>query len=130
MAKRLTAKQLGITSEERKALIKVRDGLADGKFVHRKHPLPDKPTDKPIFNMNAWRENWKCGTAGCIGGWMEVELAYEEGNWNYSKALDPLFQPFDLAYWSTLTPARAVRAIDNFLETGTDRPWARRKRAA
>ena len=124
MTKRLTARQLGITPEERRALIKVRDGLAAGEYLHRRiehSNLPDP--GRPIFNMSTWRgEEGFCGTAGCIGGWME----------RVGAALAPLFMPSykDTGSWDGLTTRRAAKAIDRFLETGTNRPWARRAPAA
>lgn len=136
--KLLTARQLKITEAERVALLRVRQGLAEGRFVHRPEPDVGNPTDKPLFNMGETFGRWECGQIGCIGGWMGFEMA--EGNCDFyvgdletpgghSPALHGLFFPHPSGCgatggeWSQLTPRQAVRAIDKFLASGAKYPW-------
>ena len=69
------------------ALRRVRDGMLAGKYVHIRPEYPvkqmvtilvDRPKEqiasKRLFNMCWWVADTDCGTCGCIGGWVEVEL--------------------------------------------------------
>lgn len=109
-----------LTPQEKKALIRVRDGLRSGKFVHRKNPYDTAPSKKPLFNMGTVGlfHQWDCGSIGCIGGWVEKELrrkgfAHQKGN--------KLCYPIELRDWVGVTPAQAAKAIDNFLKDGDPR---------
>lgn len=106
-----------MTPQEREALIRVRDKLAFGALK---------------LNMQMIRSS--CGTAHCIGGWMYVflkpsEVGYhdiwsyvQQGGCTRSQKLKSLFYPQTLnRKWGNITPAQAVRAIDNFLKDGFPR---------
>lgn len=130
-----TAKQLGISSKERAALVKVRDGLRSGKFVHVKDVIGStKAESKPVFNMDITMNNaYACGQAGCIGGWMAMQLGKRPGkasDYVYdNRPMSDLFFPPDIVDFATITPARAAKAIDSFLNTG-DPNWSGRKKKA
>lgn len=129
----LSAKKLGITQKELNALKRVRDGLREGRYRHVKNcDLRDAKSDgRPIFNMEGSAWNASCGTVGCIGGWMAMSMgmstlaASDYVHDTSPAALHPLFFPHgvDLFHWDRITPKRAARAIDNFIETG-DPKWA------
>lgn len=120
-----TARQLGITSKELDVLMDVRNKLCSGEYKHVVINMLGTSMDDTCrtgFNMRIW----DCGTACCIGGWMNREC-YEWGpkhSPKHSSALQRLFYPdLDPNKWSSLSTCDAVAAIDNFVETG-DPKWA------
>ena len=133
--KLLTAEQLGITQAEYEALLSVRDDLANGRLCHislkKLEALMESAdydwyeSDATMFNMH----EWSCGTAACIGGWMELKL----GNRGYfasdhrqsEKSLNDLFYKFPgfNSQDKDPTPEEAVRAIDRYLTNGPKNPW-------
>ena len=130
-----TARQLRITAKEYEALLKVRDLLS------KREVLFDMGT---ILNEKRYRRGFgkdvhNCGTVGCIGGWMAVIMHGGLDDFNFdrmsddvisyvergrSSALDKLFYPggVHVDLWSEITPGHAIRAMDNFMNTG-DPDW-------
>lgn len=117
-------------------LTEVRDRLADGRI------------SKDMFNMCEGMNG--CGTSGCIGGWMlfienngrapitpvaeMTEICYggreDEMKRERRDALYDLFfrfpekaQYINDDYRSNITPERAVKAINNWLEGKPGNPW-------
>lgn len=115
----LTARQLGIEEWERDALIRVRNSLRNGSIPAR------------LFNMYKPDVNPKCGTAGCIGGWVSHygRLNNEEHEEFWGRHIQDgspfaqLFYPLGIEDWTDIAPRTAVRAINNFLYTGKP-DWA------
>lgn len=113
-----------ITAEEKAALIRVRDGLRAGKYVHARSA--DKRSKKPRFDMGTTglfkQGKHGCGSVACIGGWVHKELGRTGGasTWAYTKAA-ALCYPDVINDWSGITPKEAANAIDNFLKDGKPR---------
>jgi hypothetical protein len=134
--------KLGISPSEYGNLIKVRDMLAASVIPHN---LDQGKAPGDSFNMYAaCRKEHNCGTAMCIGGWIrlfELDLAADEkGVYTISEAhqrdisgyvhdrggpIRELFWPktnrdyfLSPSEMRRITPAQAVKAIDNFLHTG------------
>lgn len=89
------------------ALRKVRDDLCAGRIKAES------------FDMSEWH----CGSVGCIGGWAEQlyqpDLTQRVELMSDDNPLNRLFYPHCLSTdWSTITTCQAIKAIDNFLETG------------
>lgn len=106
-----------MTDAERDALIKVRNGLASGEYVHSR----DNPqTGKRGFDMNEYRN--PCRTGACIGGWMANELGIQPVGYVHGGGFDSdlmqLFFPDDRFDYESITVHQAVQAIDNFLACG------------
>lgn len=116
-----------MTPTEREALIKVRNGLASGEYVHARSRRSKK--GKRVFNMDVTHS--PCGTAACIGGWMAMDMGMEVGDevdlyvceGGHEEDLYNLFFPDDDfgGSYSLITPQQAVHAIDNFLKDGDPR---------
>ncbi|MDH7796373.1 MULTISPECIES: hypothetical protein [unclassified Beijerinckia] len=124
----LKPKDLGISIKERNALVKVRDGLQAGEYVHVKEPIYRYvPCKKPIFNMVEFEGEFDCGTVRCIGGWVAHlcdNFSPRSYVCNAEGPLGELYFPLggdggndDYAY-SRITPKQAAKAITNFLDTG------------
>lgn len=104
----MTPAELNIHPKEYKALLKVRNKLCDGSI---------KPE---LFDMCDFDSSKSCGTAHCIGGW--VRIYYKNINYNKDETFS-LFYPREADIpWYKITTCHAVKAIDNFLETG-DPNW-------
>lgn len=99
--------------------MKVRDGLASGEYRHVKNIDTAKPNDKLGFNMYRWMDEYNCGSVGCIGGWLETKANISVSNEN--DQFKDLFMPADIGDWDKITPTKAAKAIDNFLN-GKE-PW-------
>ncbi len=137
--KYLSASKLGITPEERTALLKVKRFLKIIPAVKDYNSRSDHQLDeveKPAasrFNMNREVAAYDCGTACCIGGWMylqmkgvplketvQVPLAIAKGARRYVDDRGPmgrLFYPEKVDY-DSITPQRAAKEIERFLTTG------------
>lgn len=141
-----TARQLGITEQERAALLRVREKLASkvmryqeevGELASNDHPMWSW-TDKPIFNMAHCWNRFECGQVGCIGGWVAFEMGLDDcdgyvaraedtdgpSHNQCSKTLGPLFFPPERKYgdYTGITTRQAVNAIDKFM-SGVKYPW-------
>lgn len=141
MTDRKTAEELNIKQEEYDALVKVRNGLASGCFVHVEVNSFGKPIGEhaPMgFNMSSCGAHGSCGTVACIGGWMQVIMQGKTSNPvevdsrlqnNYvhfggsTGSLKELFFP-PCGVMDTVTTEQAVEAIDNFLTTGSPDWWS------
>jgi hypothetical protein len=145
--KYLTAEKLGITVEERAALLKVKRFI---KKLHQPqnlisrydHSMCEVESPAPaLFNMNRAVSRYNCGTAGCIGGWMFLVLnkvpikkhiafsqSLAEAATDYvskiglqftSKCpLKQLFYPQHMLEYDRITAERAAQEIEKFLTTG------------
>ena len=127
----LTATELGIHPEHREALIRVRDGLCSGEFIHIDiETIPRLSQQKvygKLFNMRNWNSVSSCGTVCCIGGWVEQLTGLKfDGESTNQKAdniteLHNLFFPYEIgsgSAWKKITPKQAAAAITNYLEEG------------
>ena len=134
-----TAGELCIREPEREALIDVMHGLGNGEYVHVPADSLDigearilcvlgKNGARP-FNMVSFHSHIRdgCGTAGCIGGWMEMHPAirrdFRVARANgyiarYSTALTNLFCTDGDCALGGITPAQTARACRSFLATG------------
>jgi hypothetical protein len=115
---RLTSFELGIPHLQYTSLIWVRDELEQGKLKHLKLHEEFKGRN---FNMGLWICHASpCDTIACIGGWMEMRMREVLGRKDVevetTGALHSLFYP--PCNWNNITTQEAVRAIDNYLETG------------
>lgn len=118
-----TARELGITTKERNGLVKVRDGLANGEYRHVKNVNKPAKDAKKAFNMNHWLDGgYHCGTVGCIGGWAKKAIGAEvdpvEAGW---ASWGELTNPSGGVDWDKITPAKAAKAIDFYLNG--EEPW-------
>ena len=115
-----------MTPTERETLIKVRNGLASGDYVHVQDERPAH--GKRVFDMDVASKT--CGTVACIGGWMAMDMGLktviEVSNYvssgGHESDMRGLFFPDIDGNFSRITPAQAVQAIDNFLQ-GEDPCW-------
>lgn len=144
--KYLSASELGITEDERAALIRVKKFLGKlempkNLFSRMGHSLSEASEEATArFNMNQAVNVYDCGTAGCIGGWMKLNLLgiplkmkvripenlARKSQQYISSFLDTLskhplrrlFYPIKIYNYDTITPARAAKEITKFLTTG------------
>jgi hypothetical protein len=129
----LSAPALGITDGEHAAILEIRGLFAAGVFHHDYDDALDKPNG---YNMNYPLDEAKCGTTGCIGGWMWLAMRRDRKtdaispsqyvNNDRSEALQNLFYPpqeeiGEISY-EEITPGAALIAIDTFLAGRLD--WA------
>lgn len=123
----MTPKQLGITPQEHKWLLKTALLLCEQGDNRVMPPLPGE-TQKHYFYMSEWfmrlrapqRAAFKgCGTIGCIKGtaWALARGAGEAMPNDYSRALSPLFLGAGENLRS-ITPRQAAEATLGFLRTG------------
>lgn len=129
----LSAAALGITEAEHKALLEIREHFANGVFIHDPMGAADKPNG---FNMNFPLDEKKCGTTGCIGGWMYLAMDRDRTTQDHSAghyvnhmrsmALKDLFYPpqeeIGEINYDDITPGAALAAMDSFLAGQLD--WA------
>lgn len=122
----LTANDLGTTQLHIEALLKVRNGLASGEYVHVNVNGDPPEAGHRGFDMNCDMNG--CGTVACIGGWMAAELGMGKGEAqafvHNNDTFHDLFFPGQIKTWEQITPEMAVEAIDSFLEHG-DPDWQR-----
>jgi hypothetical protein len=138
-----TYRQLKIKKWEHEALLAVRELLDDKKLQHT-HYQSSHALKKPGFNMDTTARQYDCGTVACVGGWMSLfeQAGFQKkytpeqfsvaddyvSDWR-SAALHELFYPgYDstgsrlalnaFISFSKIKQHHAVKAIDNFLETG------------
>lgn len=137
----MKAKDLGITPEERIALIAVLKGFERGDFVHTDAKVSDvletfKNGKLPkLFNLGEWateKSAKQCGAVACIGGWAQLtyrdlfkkrnyrgfeEKADEVGNYQERSLYDLFYPSFDTDY-GEITVEQAAEALRNYLVTG------------
>lgn len=131
-----TAKELGLTDEQKDALCKVLVLLETGKLVHTKTPynLIARPTGRSFsgqFNMSTWNievtdKEGHCGTVACIGGTAELlagEPIFSGGELSGDGALYELFFPSRGISMSTITTEQAAAGLRSYLTTG-DVDWS------
>lgn len=114
-----TPADLKITDAEFDALAKVLGMLERDELQHVK-PLQNVPNG---FNMADWHYKQHCGSACCIGGWVQrlfkIDLAPCGGK---TPALDRLFYPHQPGTrLSQITTAQAAVAVRNYLTHGEPR---------
>ncbi len=121
-----------ISKKTRDALTKIMRGLRSGQYVHVKVGECDSNYQavaaknlkgKQGFSIGVWEEQAKCGTVGCIGGWLDVEMKKRRPEKTANVlGSSGLFVP---AGFSTtpdvFTPKRCAAAIENFLKDGEPR---------
>lgn len=118
----LSAAELGITEQEREALLWVREELASGRIEH------SRPSNGNIFEVEVPLSfnmvDVRCGSVACIKGWAEHylqnDLAFEGAS---EKPTGCLFFP-SVGDYPNLTPAQAVRAIDYWATGHRENCWA------
>lgn len=115
---------LGISAEERQALVKVLGMLERGELKYDRDMDADMPNG---FNMADFVESGKCGTVACICGWADLlcktqlQITFFE-----NEGLTELFIPSNFEYRITrdeITPAQAAIALRNYLTLGEPR-WS------
>lgn len=140
--KYLTAEKLGITTQEREALLKVKRFLKTLKLpkdlLSLERNLGKVAEEAPaLFYMNRAVSHFDCGTAGCVGGWMSlymqgiplknkvaipIDVAVTAENYvrniRHGGPLTQLFYPQNFERYDYITPQHAVAEIETFLRTG------------
>lgn len=124
-----TATELGISAEQKQALIAVRDKLRSGAYRHAPSTGGEHIVGE-CFNMGTYalyRET-DCGSCGCIAGWVAHDLKIKHASAFATKGkMKALCYPSINGrenFWDDITPELAAKAIDNTLRLG--RPmWAR-----
>ena len=139
-----TATELNLTDQEYAALLSTREKLASGSIP--KDEVGLRKSIPLTFNMAQYcHPRYQCGSAMCIGGFMKLEMMnikpLENGFYNITQAreeaiadyvmdsknpkTDPIYALFfpedDKSFvydYDDITVEQAVKAIDNFLETG------------
>jgi hypothetical protein len=121
----------GVSFAEIGALLGTRNLIAAGLLEARTATNFYEP-GAHLFDIRvSCRNNDNCGTVSCIGGTMALIMGMDAdaargyvGTRGHSESLQELFYP-DIFYeddgeraWDKVTPAVAVKAIDNWLNTG------------
>ena len=132
----LDSNQLGISDEQRDALILTLDFMEAGKMKHVMtgetniigYELVDDPDEfKGSFNMDFWNVTDKdCGTVCCIGGTAEIlgNVNFRKFTKNMPHNLHLLFFPDDeldfltLDWMRDITVEQAAHALRNYLTIG------------
>lgn len=112
-----TSNELGIEPWIYTGLIEVLRMLESEELIHKTFPHRE-PGE--WFNMSHWESISTCGTARCIGGWVEHIMGRklpDYGNDIPSK-LDNLFYPPSIEYYKHITTKQAAHALRTYLETG------------
>lgn len=122
-----TANELQITMTEYDALKKTRELLDSGQVVwqdRENEQVLDWGHEPMQFNMSTIRSDEGCQTVCCIGGWMAHTMgktdrweAIDYVNNKISPALASLCFP-EPGLMNAIKPEHAVKAIDNFFNTG------------
>lgn len=116
----MSSAALDIIDQEFEGLVKVLGMLERGELRHVPH---HKPSSK---KGNGFRmADWDCGSAACIGGWIEriTKIRFYSGE--YSPALEQLYFPEDPGDDENspydANTEQAARAVRNFLTYGQPR---------
>lgn len=133
-----TYQQLEISEREYNALQEVREGLATGRFKHCEE-FSEEEDNGNAFSLEIPCSSGRCGTVACIGGWTWITVNShrlhldDTGFYKLSPRdereailyvdsakgeLYKLFFPNHIESYNSVTAAQAVRAINNYLETG------------
>lgn len=120
-----TADQLGLTEQQRDALIKTLVLLETGKLTHVSASGDFRFSDHFTghFNMDNWNRSDACGTICCIGGTAELVGHLPLFSLNILARRDSYSDLFDLFCpqmldWEEITTAQAATALRAFLTTG------------
>lgn len=134
-----SAEELEISQAEYDAIIRVKDGLQAGNYIHVGEDFAygdatglDK--GQKVFNMTIGFDSVgrSCGQVGCIGGWMGIELGLSPkdadsyvGEHDDHPTLGHLFYPeVPSPAWKVLDDKAAGFAIESWLKTGDGvRAW-------
>lgn len=125
-----SADELGITYQQKEALMKTLVLMETGRLIHVERPNVVSPDDAKIFtshfNMDKWNVIADCGSVCCIGGTAEMVgqlqpySLHEAAGEN--QALRLLFYPDGGdSDWKTIIPAQAATALRSYLTTGDSR---------
>lgn len=126
----LPAEKLGLTEEERCALVKVLAGLQSGELEgHTDKTLQEiykNKDDKKIFYMGDWGHRYACGTVACIAGWaghfMGEPIGQSRLKTKAAGSSTPegyaLYRLFVPPVTGDITPEQASRALINYLTSG------------
>ena len=131
----MSAADLGLTEQQKEALMKTLVLLETDKLVHVPNhdtlPRPNRfvPTGERQFsgqfNMADWNFAHNCGTVCCIGGTAEmiggVSLD-EDGNDGLYQLFYPQFDGCKGKSYSSITTSEAATALRSYLTTG-DARW-------
>lgn len=129
--KRSLHEKRGISFAELGALLGTREMLKRGLLVE---PKPGENREAiarqgaHIFRMRTSCAVVGCGSVACIGGTMGMVMGLNgNDSMTYvasrrSPSLKVLFYPPEALNWNSITPKRAVKAIDNWL-AGGDPKW-------
>lgn len=123
VAEKQPHERLGISLGAYNALLLVRDNLDSGRM--KKALL--RGYYRGGFDMSSWNASvvgfprvfGRCNSCMCIGGSIEHILGRAMSGPDRG-AMDELFYPYILGKqnWRAITPAEAVKAIDNYVGTG------------
>jgi hypothetical protein len=139
----LTATKLGIKEAELEALVEVQRGLASGELIEVAPDVARRASgnisDDGLYVLREIKEKtgkrsfcmlmtMNCGTVGCIGGWLGIQLGMDKdeasGFVMGTSRLSPFYELFypheidqntpQISRWKKITPKMAVMAIENF----------------
>jgi hypothetical protein len=114
----LSAEKLGITEEQKCALVKVMVALGDGTITEQEFYMP---VWKERGYLVGDRSRHHCKTVACIGGWAETLGKVNMRHTGGGQGMDDLFHPPGVE-WRAIGAVEAIRAIQNYLRTG-DPDW-------
>jgi dihydrodipicolinate synthase/N-acetylneuraminate lyase len=133
-AKYLSAKELKITSRERKWLLRAERVLAKMESEQIISIRGDGEYQFDMGTAGAPIRGASCGTAGCIAGLANLLAQTSEGKQlfeicrrgnveGHSDALQQLFFPLPRWNYSNITPKKAAAGVRKFLRTGKHSAW-------
>jgi hypothetical protein len=146
MTTRLTAAELGTSQRNYDALLAAR-AILEAPELPKGMRFDMKEFVTELFERDEDGETHTigtpmhtCGTAMCIGGTMQLCLSgigldvvdltdtqdvllVEKSEIENEVVFVHLFYPSLIYHWENITPADAVKAIDNFLAGNTKDPW-------
>lgn len=129
-----TADDLGITDEQKDALIKtlvlletekLRHYNPEGEYISVTNDWFEagiEPRFDGNFNLGTWASQQECGTVCCLGGTAEAISGVSFRGWMDSEncALRDLFAPYSISCerWRDITTSQAATALRSYLTTG------------
>lgn len=119
----------GLNDAEHMALLEVKRMLGTNEVIYNPKPVLIEdhdidPPDRNVFNMDYVIQRAECGTVYCIGGFMAMllgEYPYGFVSGKRDTKIHELFMPSNVINWSEITKEQAIKAIDNFIESGDPR---------